>query len=168
MMHLSKMPSKSRKPAPGVFTAKEKTCIGATLGIFALGMVLAVILHDSPNWRTSINAAFADSSYSSTYTLPPIVVQLPKSVRPSGSLVISSSLEFNAGTLTEASKGARLAKLLSPRLVDSIVTGVREQRYRIAKDASAADRVILERSNTILRAYGVVASRLSAQHMDYR
>ena len=166
MMHLSKMPSK--KPARGVFSGKEKLCIAATLGFFVCRHARAVFLHDQSNWRTSIHTAFADSNYSSTYTLPPIVVQLPKSIRPSGSLVISSSLEFSAGTLTEAANGARLAKLLSPRLVDSIVTGVREQRYLIAKDASAADRVILDRSNSILRPYGVVAARLSAQHMDYR
>ncbi len=167
-MYLSKMPYNSKKPVRGVFSRNEKLCIGATLGFFVFGMILAAILHDQSNWRASIDTAFADANYSSTYTLPPIVVQLPKSIRPSGSLVISSSLEFNAGTLTEAANGARLAKLLSPRLVDSIVTGVREQRYLIAKDASAADRVILDRSNTILRPYGVVASRLSAQHMDYR
>ncbi len=166
MKHLSKMPAK--KPPRGVFSGKEKMGIAATLGFFVIGMLVAVILHDPTNWRTSIHTALADSQYSSTYTLPPIVVQLPKSIRPSGSLVISSSLESNAGTLTEAAKGARIAKLLSPRLVDSIVTGVREQRHIIAKDASAADRVILDRSNSVLRPYGVVASRLAAQHMDYR
>lgn len=160
------MKHSSAKPAArtGFFSRQEKRGIAWTVGVFALAMVAVAVFGNWADLAAAIEKATAGKVYAARFRLPPIVVQLPAGAKPARSLVISSALEFDGDSLRQVRERVRLASQLSPRIVDSVVSGVHEMRYRIAADTAVADRVILARSNAILEPYGAAASCLSSQH----
>jgi hypothetical protein len=153
------------------FSRLEKIYIFSAIGAFAAGLALVLLLADSGRSGDVARVeAPANESDRFTYDLPLIVLQVPNAVesREPRSLVVNGSLQFRGKSDRQLTHSIRMAKLLTPSIMDAIMTGMYRQEFDAIKNPAVVNRVVLDQTNIILRPYGVSAERMVMGNMELR
>jgi len=153
------------------FSRIEKIYIFSAIGAFAAGLALVLMLADGglSNDVARVETP-ANESERFTYDLPLIVLQMPSAVKSSEprSLVVNGSLQFKGKSDSKLTHSIRMAKLLTPSIMDSILTGMQQEEFDAISDPAVVNRVVLNRTNIVLQPYGVSAERLLMDDPEFR
>ncbi len=153
------------------FSRIEKIYIFSAVGIFALGLALILALADGSRSSDVARVEIpANETERFTYDLPLIVLQMP-GVAPSDdlrSLVVNGSLQFKGKTDRKLTYSIRMAKMLTPSIMDAILTGMQNEKSDAINDPAVVNRVILDQSNLVLHPYGVSAERMLIEDLEFR
>lgn len=153
------------------FSRIEKIYIFSSLGVFAVGLALVLVLADGGLSRDVARVETpANESERFTYDLPLIVLQMPNAVRSQEprSLVVNGSLQFQGKSDSQLTHSIRMAKKLTPSIMDSILTGMQREESDTISDPAVVNRVVLDQTNIVLRPYGVAAERMLVDGIEFR
>lgn len=153
------------------FSRIEKIYIFSAVGVFAVGLALILVLADgSRSGDVARVETPANESERFTFDLPLIVVQLPSAVRSKEprSLVVNGSLQFKGKSDKKLTHSIRMAKKLTPSIMDSILTGMQREDSNAINNPAVVNRVVLDQTNVVLRPYGVSAERLLMDDIEVR
>ena len=159
------------------FSRIEKIYIFSSIGVFLAGWVV-VLLVAGPDVGDIGNGSGESAAVEKpanqedrfTYELPLIVVQMPNQanlLRPK-SLVVNGSLQFKGKSSKQLTRSIRMAKLLTPSIMDAIMAGIRREGPDKASNPVVVNRIVLDRSNEVLRPYGVAAERMVLGDVEVR
>lgn len=102
-----------------------------------------------------------------SFGLPPIAVRvLEDRTLMDRSVVFKADLVFDEVDEERIKDTMRVTKALLPRIMDSVITGIHGKRFSDLTTLAALNHVVLQRSNAVLRPYGVVVKSL--RMMDLR
>lgn len=153
------------------FSRIEKIYIFSALGVFAVGLALVLTLAGgSPSSDVARVKTPANETERFTYDLPLIVLQVPNPVHTEEprSLVVNGSLQFKGKSDKQLTHSIRMAKKLTPSIMDSILTGMQRQDSDVISDPAVVNRVVLDQTNIVLRPYGVSAERMLMGDLEVR
>lgn len=153
------------------FSRIEKIYIFSAVGVFVVGLALVLVLADGSRSNDVARVEIpANQTERFTYDLPLIVLQMPGTA-PSDelrSLVVNGSLQFKGKTDRKLTHSIRMATMLTPSIMDAILTGMQKQRSDAIIDPAVVNRVVLDQSNLVLHPYGVSAERMLIEELEYR
>lgn len=155
----------------GAFSRIEKIYIFSAIGVFAAGLAAVIILSDTGLTGDVARIQVpANESERFTYDLPLIVLQMPNTAHSQEprSLVVNGSLQFKGRTDKQLTRSIRMAKLLTPSIMDSILTGMHRAEIDAISNPDVMNRLVLDRTNIVLHPYGVSAERMLMEGMDIR
>jgi len=100
------------------------------------------------------------------FGLPPIVVKVPeRGKRIDRTIVFKADLVFDEVENDRINDSMRVAKALLPRIMDSVITGMQGKYFDDLSTPASLSDVVLQRSNIVLKPYGVVAKALRLQDL---
>jgi hypothetical protein len=95
------------------------------------------------------------------FGLPPIVVNVLQTGDPDAKTIIfKADLVFDEVDPMRIEETMSVTKSLLPRIMDSVITGIQGKRFSNLKDIAFLNDVVLQRSNDVLKPYGVVVKSL--------
>jgi len=153
------------------FSRIEKIYIFSAVGVFAVALALVLILAEGSRSSDVARVEIpANQTEQFTLDLPLIVLQMPGLARPDElrSLVVNGSLQFKGKTDRKLTHSIRMAKKLTPSIMDSILTGMQKERSDAISDPAVVNRVVLVQTNLVLHPYGVSAERMLIEGLEYR
>ena len=146
-----------------LFSKTEKTYIFYAVAVFSLGFAAALMLEKSaaaPRDEVALPRALNEAAVF-TYELPPIVVPLAAGPQaPRRLLVVNGALQFEGETERRLRESLRVAKRLTPSIMDAIQTRMRRRAAAPSHDTAAINRAVLDSTNGVLSRYGVTARRV--------
>ena len=169
-MHLLGDLSKMRQKTSGaiaeawsLFSRTEKTYILVAVTVFFIGLSAVLMLEKvalTPQEEMAASQALNESAVF-TYELPPIVVPLAAGPqKPRRPLIINGALQFEGETEGRLRESVRVAKRLTPSIMDAIQTRMRRSPAKSSQDTAAINQAVLDSTNGVLNRYGVTASRV--------
>lgn len=153
------------------FSRIEKIYIFSAVGVFVVGLALVLVLADGSRSSDVVRVETpANETERFTYDLPLIVLQVPNPVLADEprSLVVNGSLQFRGESDSTLTHSIRMAKLLTPSIMDSILTGMMREKSSAIGNPDVVNRVVLDQSNLVLHPYGVSAERMLIEGLEYR
>ena len=169
-MHLLGDLSKMRQKTCGaiaeawsLFSRTEKMYIFSAVALFFIGLSAVLMLEEGVvTLREEMAASQAlNESAVFTYELPPIVVPLAAGPqKPRRPLVINGALQFEGESERSLRQSLRVAKRLTPSIMDAIQTRMRRNPAKSSQDTAAINQAVLDSTNGVLNRYGVTASRV--------
>lgn len=154
-----------------IFSRIEKIYIFSALGAFAAGLALVLLLVGGDTSDDTARAeTLADKKEQYAFVLPLIVLQVPNTVPSSTprSLVVNGSLQFKGKSDKQLIHSMRMANLLTPSIMDAIMTGMYREEATALKNPAVVTRVVLNQSNSVLHPYGVSAERMLIDEIELR
>lgn len=121
-----------------------------------------------PAPAAAVDEKAGDDAALASFGLPPIVVMLKQRDESKGkeskgkTVILKVDLLFDERDEDRINIMLSTAKALLPRIMDSLLTGIQGRQFDDTDDTVAINAVLVERSNRVLRPYGVnvKASRL--------
>lgn len=153
------------------FSRIEKIYIFSAVGAFAVSLALVLLLADGSRSSDVAQVEIpANETARFTYDLPLIVLQVPNTVRTEEprSLVVNGSLQFRGKSDSKLTHSIRMAKLLTPSIMDAILTGMLQEKSSAVSNPAVVNRVVLDQTNLVLHPYGVSAERMLIEDIDVR
>ena len=100
------------------------------------------------------------------FGLPPIVVTVHHAGdHDAKTIIFKADLVFDEVDKTRIDDTMSVTKALLPRLMDSLITGIEGKTFKDLKDIAFLHDIVLERSNEVLRPYGVVVKALRLKNL---
>jgi hypothetical protein len=157
--------------------ARGKRRGGGLLPALALAGLLTVTMP----WSDAAYASGSETSHGEAagangapegppiFGLPPIVVNvLQTGDRKAQTVVFKADLVFDEVDPTRIEDTLIITKSLLPRIMDSVITGIQGKRFGNLKDIAFLNDVVLQRSNDVLKPYGVVVKSLHLKDLTRR
>jgi hypothetical protein len=133
--------------------------------LLAAGLTVAMASHQAA-WASGSTGPSVDKAGEPIFGLPPIMVQVPDNGGPELKIVLfKAALVFDEVDPERINDSQRIAKTVLPKIMDSVITGM--QRHHFTDKTTAADvsRLVLDRSNAVLKPYGVIIKKLKMEHL---
>jgi len=143
----------------------------ALAGLLTVTMPWARAAYASGGETSHGEAAGADSVPEGPpiFGLPPIVVNVLQTGNPKAQTVVfKADLVFDEVDPTRIEDTMSVTKSLLPRIMDSVITGIQGKRFNDLKDIAFLNDVVLQRSNDVLKPYGVVVKSLHLMELGRR
>jgi hypothetical protein len=135
--------------------------------LLAVGLASAVWHHAA--WAGETTEAKEKVAGEPSFGLPPIVVQIPEAGHHQPKMVVLKvALVFDETDEDRINDSLRIAKILMPRIMDSVIAGVQEHHFDSASKAEDVNELILDRSAAVLRPYGVLVKSLRIEQLGDR
>jgi hypothetical protein len=141
-------------------------------GLFP-ALALAGLLTVTTPWSDAAYASGSETSHGEAagangapegppiFGLPPIVVDVLQIGDPDAKTIIfKADLVFDEVDQTRIEDTLIITKSLLPRIMDSVITGIQGKSFKNLKDIAFLNDLVLQRSNDVLRPYGVVVKSL--------
>jgi hypothetical protein len=151
----------------GAVAGGRRTAALAVL-MLASGLLFATAWHRSASAGALAKEA-EKVAREPSFDLPPIVVQVSQSGRSHPrTMVFKAALIFDETDEERINDSQRIAKTLMPRIMDSVITGVRAHQFDDASQTEDVNQVIMDRSVAVLQPYGVVIKALRIEYLGNR
>lgn len=150
---------------------------GALLPALALAGLLAVTMA----WPDAVYASGGETVHGEAagangepegppvFALPPIVVNVLQTGAPAAQTVVfKADLVFDEVDKTRIDDTMSVTKSLLPRIMDSVITGIQGKSFADVTDIAFLNDVVLQRSNEVLKPFGVVVASLRLTELGRR